>query len=255
MKQQISILLVGLVSLSAILACGESTERRAIETAVVEAEQEQEVVAGQDEPTNPPDPTSTPEPASTSEPTSTPEPTPTPEPTSTPEPTPTPILGLVRIGTHIVGEDIQPGIYWGLAGEDLFDSCYWARLSDLAGELSSIIANDNAIGQYYVELRETDFALKTACELILLEHAPIREVEEVLTPGTYIIGRDIQPGRYQGQAGEEITETCYWSRLKDVSGSFESIIANDNAMGSYYIQVFETDFALNTACPLERVGD
>jgi len=231
MKRQISILLVGLVSLSAILACGEGTERRAVETAVVEAEQEQEVVAGQLEPTNPPDPT------------------------STPEPTATPILGLVRIGTHIVGEDIQPGIYWGLAGEDLFDSCYWARLSDLAGELSSIIANDNAIGQYYVELRETDFALNTACELILLEHAPIREVQDVLTPGTYIIGRDIQPGRYQGQAGEEITETCYWSRLKDVSGSFESIIANDNAMGSYYVQVFESDFALNTACPLERVGD
>jgi len=231
MKRQISILLVGLVSLSAILACGEGTERRAVETAVVEAEQEQEVVAGQLEPTNPPDPT------------------------STPEPTATPILGLVRIGTHIVGEDIQPGIYWGLAGEDLFDSCYWARLSDLAGELSSIIANDNAIGHYYVELRETDFALKTACELILLEHAPIREVQDVLTPGTYIIGRDIQPGRYQGQAGEEITETCYWSRLKDVSGSFESIIANDNAMGSYYVQVFESDFALNTACPLERVGD
>ena len=231
MNRLISITLVGLALLLAILACGDSTERKAVETAVVEAEQAQEAVIEQEEPAKPP------------------------EPTSTPEPTPTPILGLISIGTHIVGEDIQPGIYWGLAGEDMFDTCYLARLSDLTGELDSIIANDNAIGQYYIELKETDFALKTACELILLEHAPMLEVGDVLPPGTYLIGRDIQPGRYHGQAGEEITEMCYWSRLKDVSGGMESIIANDNAMGSYYIQVLETDFALKTACPLDRVGD
>jgi hypothetical protein len=203
------------------LACGESTERKAVETAVAE----------EDEATEPL------------------------KPTSTPKPTPPPILGLVRIGTHMIGKDIQPGIYWGLAGEGLFGSCYWARVSDLTGDLGSILANDNATGQYYVEIKANDYAFETGCELILLEHAPLQEVGDVLATGTYIIGRDIQPGTYQGQAGEEFTDSCYWARLTDVSGDLGSIIANDNALGSYYVQVLESDFALITACPLEWVID
>jgi hypothetical protein len=43
----------------------------------------------------------------------------------------------------------------------------WARLSDVRGEISSIIANDNAIGQYYVQVTPSDFALETACDLEL----------------------------------------------------------------------------------------
>jgi hypothetical protein len=46
-----------------------------------------------------------------------------------------------------------------------------------------------------------------------------------------------------------------WERLRDVLGGFDSIIANDNAIGQYYILVMETDYALSTACELERVGD
>lgn len=177
---------------------------------------------------------------------------PEPTKTNTPQPTPTPIKGLVRIGTHIVGKDIQPGIYRGLAGDDLFDSCYWARVSDLTGDMDSLIANDNGIGQFYVEVRGTDHALETGCELILLEYAPMLEIGNTLPPGTYIVGRDIQPGTYQGQAGDDITESCYWARLQDVSGDMGALIANDNAKGSYYVQVVESDFALKTNCPLEK---
>ena len=187
--------------------------------------------------------------------TSTPKPTVTPEPTLTPTPTETPVLGRIGVGTHIVGKDIDAGIYWGMAGYNLFDSCYWARLSDLSGELGAIIANDNAIGQYYIEVRDTDFALETGCELIQLEYVPTPEISDEIKPGTYIVGRDIKPGTYQGQAGDDILESCYWARLKDVSGDLDSIIANENAMGSYYVQVRESDFALTTGCPLTWVGE
>jgi len=219
-------LFISLLILSA-LACGDSTGGKGVETAVAGAEEGQGIVVKEA----------------------------TKVPTKTPEATATPILGLIKIGTHLVGTDIQPGIYWGMAGEGVFDSCYWERKSDLTGEFDSILANDNAVGNYYIEVKETDFALETHCELIQLEYAPSLDIGDALPPGTYLIGRDIQPGTYQGQAGEDFSEMCYWERMRSVSGDMDSIIANDNAQGSFYVQVLESDFALFTRCPLERVSD
>ena len=40
-------------------------------------------------------------------------------------------------GTHVVGLDIQPGIYRAPGG----DTCIWQRLSGLSGEYQDIIAS------------------------------------------------------------------------------------------------------------------
>ena len=40
------------------------------------------------------------------------------------------------------------------------DSCYWARLKDVDGELDSIITNDNATGQFYIQSRVQAILLK-----------------------------------------------------------------------------------------------
>ena len=183
--------------------------------------------------------------------------TPIPDPTETNtlEPSPAPTQGLVKIGTHLVGKDIQPGIYWGQTGVGILDSCYWARVSDLTGGIGSLIANENAIGQYYVEIKDTDFAFETACELTLLEYAPLIEFGNELPPGTYLIGRDIKPGMYQGQAGDDILDSCYWARMSDVSEDMNSLIANDNASGSFYIQILVSDFALKTNCPIVWISE
>ena len=93
----------------------------------------------------------------TFEPTRTASPTLTP----TPVPTPTPEVPLIRVGTHIVGEDIEPGIYFGEAEGGVLGSCYWQRLSGLSGETSDIIANDIAVGRFYIEVLPTDAALDT----------------------------------------------------------------------------------------------
>lgn len=161
----------------------------------------------------------------------------------------------VRAGTHIVGDTVQPGIYRGMAGQDILSSCYWARLSNLTGNMDSTIANDNAIGQFYVEVKPTDYALETACQLVPLAQAPVQPVGDQLPAGTYLVGRDIRPGTYKGEAGADILESCYWARLSDVAGGMEGVLANDNANGSYFVQVLPSDFALITACPLVRVGD
>lgn len=203
-------------------------------------------------------PTATPRPTNTPKPTNTPRATNTPRPTNTPlPPTATPNPNLVRAGTYLVGTDIQPGIYKGQAGYDLFSSCYWARLKDLTGSLDALLANDNSIGQFYVEVKGSDYAFETRCELIFLGSLPEPPTEfpRRIMPGTYLVGIDIQPGTYKGQAGDDITEACYWARLRDVSGELGAIIANGNATGQYYVQVQPGDFAFSTKCEMERVGD
>lgn len=85
------------------------------------------------------------------------------------EPAGSEVSTIISPGTHLVGKDIQPGLYRGEGGDDIMDSCYWERLSDLSGEFSGTIANENATGQFYVEVKESDFALKVDCELEKVE--------------------------------------------------------------------------------------
>lgn len=182
-----------------------------------------------------------------------PTPIPTKEPTNTPIPTNTPDPNIFRPGTYIVGQDIQPGLLKGQVGTSIFDSCYWERLTDLTGELGSIIANDNSVGQFYIQIAETDYAFSSACQFTYLPEnpKPVEEFSETIDPGMYLVGIDIQPGLYKGQAGEDILESCYWERSKNAFHELNSIIANANSTGQFYIQVAPTDFALKTACSLE----
>ena len=207
------------------------------------------------EPTWTPASTFTPEPTST--PTLTPLPTVTPTPTvtSTPEPTstPAPKPGLGP-GTYQVGTDIQPEIHVGKAGTGILDSCYWERLSGVSGEFSDIIANDNATGQFYVEILPTDKYFKVDCDIIPLDDwpAPAEPLSEI-APGTYLIGRDITAGTYRGETGTGTLDSCYWERLSRVSGEFDDLIANDNATGQFFVSVKNTDYALTTSCALKSV--
>ncbi len=98
-------------------------------------------------------------------------------------------------------------------------------------------------------------ALGTECDLTQLEHAqlPADSNPAQIGPGTYLIGRDIRPGRYRGQAGSDFLESCSWARLGDVSGELNGLLANDNATGQYFVEVAGTDFALTTGCALEFI--
>ena len=100
--------------------------------------------------------------------------------TRTPAPpatsTPTPKLGLSP-GTYQVGIDVQPGVHAGKVGTGILDSCYWERLSGVSGEFDDLIANDNAIGQFYVEILSTDKYFKVDCDIIPLNPNPPKDTE------------------------------------------------------------------------------
>lgn len=176
-------------------------------------------------------------------------------PTETPIPSPTPDPNLVKAGTYMVNADIKPGIYRGEGGSNTFSSCYFARLKDLTGGLESVLANENAMGQFYVEILPTDYAIEVRCDLVPLSaiEKPA-EFQKELQIGTYLVGRDIQPGTYKGKGGTDILTACYWARLKNLTGGLDAVIANENATNQYYVQVLKTDIALTTRCPLTFTG-
>src|SRR3990172_6734959 len=133
------LIIVIIVLALVILACGKSNES----TQVPDTNQAPQAVV---------DDTKAPETVATKRPTNTAQPTKTKMPTLTPIPTATPDPNLVSEGTYLVGKDIQPGLYKGMAGTGIFESCYWQRSKDLTGSFGSILANDNAEGQFYIQV-------------------------------------------------------------------------------------------------------
>ena len=167
-------------------------------------------------------------------------------------PAPNEPFSKIEIGTYIVGREISPGIYAGRAGTGILDSCSWQRLSGVSGEIADIIAIDNPMGQFYVEIFDTDKYFKTSCVLTPLAEWPAPdEPFSKIEIGTYIVGREISPGIYAGRAGTGILDSCSWQRLRGVSGEIADIIAIDNPMGQFYVEVFDTDKYVRTSCALE----
>jgi hypothetical protein len=66
--------------------------------------------------------------------------------------------------------------------------------------------------------------------------------------GTYVVGTDIVPGTYKtsGPAPGGI-DICYWSRLKDTTGNFDTIIANDVGKGPTTATISRSDGAFKTS--------
>ena len=167
-------------------------------------------------------------------------------------PAPDEPLSKVEIGTHIVGRDIRPGVYAGMARTGALDSCSWTRLSGVSGELSDVIAIDNARGQFYVEILDTDKYFKTGCSMTHLDDWPTPdEPLSKIEIGTHIVGRDIRPGVYAGMAGTGALDSCSWTRLSGVSGELSDVIAIDNARGQFYVEILDTDKYFKTGCVLE----
>lgn len=72
----------------------------------------------------------------------------------------------------------------------------------------------------------------------------------VVNPGTYEVGIGIAPGVYRGISSEE--SYCNWSRLADLSGDPESIVAMGQREGQFYVEIQDNDAGFITECKLVR---
>ncbi|MEV4399980.1 hypothetical protein [Nonomuraea sp. NPDC049607] len=64
--------------------------------------------------------------------------------------------------------------------------------------------------------------------------------------GQYLVGEDIKPGTYK-TAGADGTN-CYWARLKNASGEFDAIIANDNVQGQTRVTLKKGEYFETNGC-------
>jgi hypothetical protein len=63
--------------------------------------------------------------------------------------------------------------------------------------------------------------------------------------GRFVVGTDIAPGTYR-TSGKSGHVDCYWERLKDTSGTTDSIIANNLEPGPATVTINKSDGAFQT---------
>jgi len=151
-----------------------------------------------------------------------------------------PELVKIQPGTHLVNEDIEPGRYKSEGNIQ-----YWERLSGLSGELDDIIANESMIsGSTIVDIKESDvaFSFSGTGYFFLVDENYEGEKKTSFGDGCYIVGVDIEPGRYRSKTGAD-----YWARLKGFSGELDDIIANDAMVeGTVVVEIKESDVGFQT---------
>jgi hypothetical protein len=153
--------------------------------------------------------------------------------------TATPFVGMFEPGLYAIGTvdgQLAPGIYFGTAPQ----GCAWERLSGLEGTRSEVIVSAGPLRQFYVEILETDAAFRLKwCSMSRIDDVPApADITLPIWSGVYLVGRDIQPGLYQGQG-----ERCYWERLSGLAWTYEDIIDNDRSDGQFYVDIQQSDLA------------
>ena len=150
------------------------------------------------------EPADKPQPASQPESTQTQSPL---EPTATAAPTPVdaPDADIVELpsfgpGTHLVGQDVQPGVYRAKVADSFFPLCTWSRLSGLNGSFGSIIATKIVNeGFTYTRVKETDLAFESSGCTDFTLHQPGTSPSQQFGPGTFLVGSDIHAGLYKSE--------------------------------------------------------
>ena len=153
-------------------------------------------------------------------------------------------------GTYEVGKNIAPGVYRGEAPDDSF--CKWARMKDLNEEPESITAMGLREGPFYLEILDSDSAFTTECDLVPIEHLESRDsLLTAVSPGMYLVGLDIGPGKYKGEPQENLF--CFWQRLNNFREEDDSTIEWDIPGEEYIVEVSPSDYAVEFACPVQKV--
>lgn len=142
-----------------------------------------------------------------------------------------PDLPTISSGVYIVPNEVAPGTYRFFG--------YMARL-DANQEIidNDLVDGDNGLGIMIVA--STDAYSEVNGEAILVEDTgPVDPIALGFTEGTYLVGYDIQPGRYRISPAAT-SDSTYWSRLDRTM----DIIDNNLSDGQLIVTVNSSDWAL-----------
>jgi hypothetical protein len=108
-----------------------------------------------------------------------------------------------------------------------------------ADEITALIKRENAAEEREVELDERESELDER-EGEITEAEETKASNTISGNGLYIVGEDIEPGRYRADASD-----CYWARL--ASTSTNDIIDNWYESGPTVVDIAESDVAFETS--------
>ena len=117
-----------------------------------------------------------------------------------------------------------------------------ARVQTAAAKLTLI---EQIVGTFRPAIQPQSAAPATALP------KPSSEAARGIGPETHLVGTDIAPGVYVGQAPEGVL--CTWRRLNSLRGDAESIIAVDEHQGQFYVELLADDLAFETNCLLSPI--
>ena len=151
--------------------------------------------------------------------------------TTTTQPTTTTTLPFIRTGTYAVPDEVAPGTYrvWGNAASRLDENM------ELIGHYLAAVP-----GYALMIVQPTDSFVSVGDWIITVDDfgRPIDPIAEGLIGGVYLVGYDLEPGRYEVHRGDH-PEDPYWARLDDEMG----IIDSGTDFGTLEVIIEDGDFA------------
>lgn len=156
--------------------------------------------------------------------------------TTTQPPTPTTTLPIVPEGVYIVPDELPLGIYRLTR--------YMARLDAELEIIDNGLVSGDGLG--LMVILDGDAYAEVSGEAIVYDDlGPIDPVLLGYDDGTYVVGYDIEPGRYRvSPAGGR---SAYWARLDETL----DIINNDLGDGQLIVIINESDFAIQITGTIE----
>jgi len=149
-------------------------------------------------------------------------------------------------GTYLVGQDISPGLYKAIITDNFSGMGYIERSKDVTMDMDSILANIILTGDGYVEIKESDVAVKLqGVEISTFDlNSQTPNIKNEVSDGIFLVGYDINPGRYKVEVTDQTTGMAYVERAKNVSMDMDDIIANEIFQGQGYVDIKDSDFAV-----------
>ena len=161
-------------------------------------------------------------------------------------PTKTPKEKTWSTGTYLVGTDIQAGLYKVKLTDTITKMGYVERSKDVTMAAGDIIANILINGDGYVEIKNTDKAVRLiGVDLTKVDYGTLPvNIKTELSDGIYLVNKDLKPGTYKVVITDTITKIGYVERSKNVSMGADDIIANELFQGDGYVKILGTDYAV-----------
>ncbi len=149
-------------------------------------------------------------------------------------------------GTYIVGTDLQSGLYRVELMDTLTKNGTIDRSVSEDMSVSNILASISYAGNGYVQILDTDKAVRLKGvdiqPIIADELKPAIQTEA--GSGLYLIGYDLAPGTYDVQITDIATNSGIFQRLGSVAMNKEDIITNDIISKAGTITIEDSDYAV-----------